>query len=109
MSEVVSFRLSKDNPREAKAREVLRRLYHDGYSIRHILTEALLLFDTKDEHDPFADVNQALEKIGQMLEGLQKKQVVVAASKTTEPEQPPLSAEFLSSVRQVVKPGMKRG
>ena len=45
MSDVISFRLDKDNPREEKARQVLKYWYEEGYSLRHIMTEALLRLD----------------------------------------------------------------
>ena len=42
MSRVTSFRLSKENPREAKAYEVLRAWRLKGHSARHTITKALL-------------------------------------------------------------------
>ena len=42
MSEVISFRLSKENPREALAYEILKGWHEKGHSIRHTITEALL-------------------------------------------------------------------
>ena len=45
MSDVISFWLDKDNPREEKARQALKAWYEEGYSLRHIMTEALLRFD----------------------------------------------------------------
>ena len=41
MSKVYSFRLDENNPREAQAREVIDAWVSKGYSLRHILTEAL--------------------------------------------------------------------
>lgn len=52
MSKVSSFRLSDDNPREAQAREVIEAWVEEGYSVRHIITEALLIdFDNKNGDD----------------------------------------------------------
>jgi len=42
MSKVFSFRLSEDNPREAQAMEVIDTWISQGYSLRYILTEALV-------------------------------------------------------------------
>ena len=45
MSKVYSFRLDENNPREAQAREVINAGAEDGYSLRYIVTEALLGLD----------------------------------------------------------------
>ena len=42
MSEVISFRQNKDNPREEKAVQVLRTWTAQGFNVRHTITEALL-------------------------------------------------------------------
>jgi len=42
MSDVISFRLDNDNPREQKARQALKDWYEKGYNLRHITTETLL-------------------------------------------------------------------
>ena len=48
MSKVFSFRLNDDNPREAQAREEIKAWVKEGYSLRYIITEALLIdFDNK--------------------------------------------------------------
>ena len=43
MSDVFSFRLESKNPREAQAREVIDAWAKQGYGLRHIMMEALLL------------------------------------------------------------------
>ena len=45
MSEVISFRLNKDNPREARALMVLKGWQEQGHNIRYIITEALVNLD----------------------------------------------------------------
>jgi hypothetical protein len=42
MSEVISFRLNKSNLREAQALEILKAWCSRGYSLRYVITEALL-------------------------------------------------------------------
>ena len=42
MSKVCSFRLDSDNPREAQAIEVIDNWVSQGYSLRNLLTEALI-------------------------------------------------------------------
>jgi hypothetical protein len=48
MSKVCSFRLNDDNLREAQARTVIEAWVEGRYSLRYIITEALLIsFDNK--------------------------------------------------------------
>jgi len=109
MSEVISFRLDKDNPREARAREVLHAWYAQGFSVRHVLTEALLALDEgqhQDEESEFAldEVNRALHQVIQMLERMQNGRYVA------DDDQPPRAAltdTFVASVRSAARPGMK--
>jgi hypothetical protein len=49
MSQVFSFRLDKNNPREAQARHVIEAWASRGYSLRYVLVEALLAYDYKEE------------------------------------------------------------
>jgi len=63
--------LDKDNPREEKARQVLKSWYEEGYRLRYIMTEALLRFD-KPQIDPiedavFEEINEKLNRISQLL------------------------------------------
>lgn len=50
MSKVFSFRLREDNPREVQAQDVIEAWISEGYSLRHILTEALLQYDNNGNH-----------------------------------------------------------
>jgi len=111
MSEVISFRLDKDNPREARALEVLRAWYAQGYSVRHILTEALLELEEsqqQDEVSAFAldEVNRALHQVIQMLERMQNGRYVAAAADDPKPKAA-LTNAFVASVRNAAKPGLK--
>ena len=59
MSKVYSFRLDAENPREAQAREVIDVWVSKMYSLRHILTDALIGYgchgDTTKEWDKVYD------------------------------------------------------
>ena len=48
MSEVISLRLGKENPRESKVNEILNAWFEKGFCTRNILTMALLEFDHPD-------------------------------------------------------------
>ena len=103
MSEVISFRLDAANPREAQAREVLRSWYAQGYSVRHILTEALLRLDEESEQETalaLAELNEMLDRVGQLLEQMQNGHYTAVASATTEQSQEVLSDAFVASVQE---------
>ncbi len=113
MSEVISFRLDRDNPREARAREVLRAWYAQGYSVRYVLTEALLSLEEsqqQDQESTFAldEVNRTLHQVMQLLERMQNGRYVAAAARDDD-QQPKaaLTETFVASVRSAAKPGMK--
>jgi len=69
MSEVISFRLDKDNPREKRALEILKTWCGDGYSVRYILTEALVRLD--DSKAALEDQNETLNQVSQLLRKLE--------------------------------------
>jgi hypothetical protein len=47
MSKVYSFRLDSENPREALAMDVINTWVSQGYSLRQILTDALINYQDK--------------------------------------------------------------
>jgi hypothetical protein len=47
MSKVYSFRLDSENPREALAMDVINTWVSQGYSLRRILTDALINYQDK--------------------------------------------------------------
>lgn len=63
MSKVFSFRLREDNPREVQAKEVVEAWISQGYSLRYILTEALIQYGNKGEYN---------EAIGDLVEELRQ-------------------------------------
>ena len=72
MSDIISFRLDKENPGEEKARKVLKYWYEEGYSLRYIMLEALLRLDEphvdQTEEATLGEVSEKLNRISQMLE-----------------------------------------
>jgi hypothetical protein len=69
MSEVISFRLDRNNPREAQALGVLKKGQEAGYSLRHVLTEALLALEASAEEEQA--VAQALLEVAGRLGQIQ--------------------------------------
>lgn len=78
MSEVISFRQNKDNPREAKALEILKARSAVGYKIRHIITDALLKLDDHRKSPStivaLDELNDTLIQVNQLLEQLENGQ-----------------------------------
>jgi hypothetical protein len=102
MSEVISFRLDKDNPREAQARAVLKTWVDKGYSVRHVLTEAMLAFGSTKDNVGIDDLSYKLDQISNMLQ------------KNDTPSNPEdsfniLSDNFMASIRNAAKPGVSLG
>ena len=67
MSKVYSFRLNDDNPREAQAMEVIEAWVEEGYSLRHVMIEALLQLMARDKDEN--DLHFFLEEIREMING----------------------------------------
>jgi hypothetical protein len=71
MSKVIGFRLSEDNPREAQAMDVIGTWVSQCYSLRHILTDALIKFRNNEElmimwdsiYKQLADIAESFEFI----------------------------------------------
>jgi len=57
MSEVISFRLDKENLREAKALMILHEWRKNGYSLRQTITEALVSLD-RDGHRSYSTIKE---------------------------------------------------
>jgi len=69
MSKVYSFRLSEGNPREIKAREVIETQISQGYSLRQILTEALISFG--GNYDNFNGMGKYLDQLSDLIRDLE--------------------------------------
>jgi hypothetical protein len=102
MSEVISFRLDKDNPREAQARAVLKAWIDKGYSVRHVLTETLLAYHGPQRNVDIDEISIKLDQISNILQqnGTPSKHEV---------RNNMLSDSFMESIRNAVKPGVSLG
>jgi hypothetical protein len=100
MSEVISFRLDKDNPREAQARAVLKARVDKGYSIRHVLTEALLSYQGSHRELNIHELSVKLDQISKLIQ--QNGNPPVASENNRG-----LSDQFLASIRTAAKQGVR--
>jgi hypothetical protein len=110
MSQVISFRLDPDNPREGKALVVLSKRQEQGYRVRHILTEALLSLAEGDQQSEMeqqmASVLAVLTEIRAILEQLQQRGVVEPVKRDQNTEEQ-VSEAFIVSVKSAAKPGIR--
>ena len=102
MSTVFSFRLDENNPREAQALQILQAWASRGYSLRHVLVEALLAY--KEDESREGNNSDALEQIIAMLQEMRNEH---------NHEHKPgdqdihLSNTFLNAVTRATRSGMR--
>ena len=104
MSKVYCFRLDDNNPREIQAREVIKAWISKGYSLRHILTEALTSFnETNNSHD---GVNDLIDQLRLIIE--RSSSVKMETKGESKDENPlPLSSTFMSELCKSMKVGIR--
>ena len=66
MSKVYSFRLDEHNPRENQAKEVIEAWILKGYSLRHIIAEALINFS--QSNDSWGEMNNLIDQLRLIVE-----------------------------------------
>jgi hypothetical protein len=109
MSEIYSFRLDKDNPRENCALNVILQWKLKGFSIRYILTEALIEFKARAENTKKSKTSDALaevlKQLNQLNEQLIRNSGLLIDDNASRTE---LAASFVTSIKREVKPGMRK-
>ena len=68
MSKVYSFRLDENNPREAQAMRVIDAWVDEGYSLRHVIAEALITY--RKETPNQNELVSAMEKLQDLITAL---------------------------------------
>jgi len=105
MREVFSFRLNNKNPHEAQAREVIETWVKQGYSLRNILTEALLLLGNQgDDSIKSGDITETVTRLSLLVERLEGRLDVGQHHPQAKSE---LSESFRSSIKMAAKPGVR--
>jgi len=111
MSDVISFRLSKDNLREAQAYEVLKAWYDKGYSVRHTITEALLRLDEPKLDSvtgaSLNDINRTLGQVRELLERIGNEDNSSQKSQNPARHCLSLNDNFIVSIKKTAKPGIR--
>lgn len=115
MSRVVSFRLDEDIVEEGQALEILEAWQTKGYSIRQIMTWALMALEgaeplnTEDNATgtTIAELKSVLGQAQEFLEVLRDMKAVPDEVKVPSQPKPILSEAFMSSVRKAARPGLQ--
>lgn len=100
MSKVYSFRLDSDNLREALAIEVIDARVTRGYSLRRILTDALI--NLEENAGNVKNWDRVYDQLSELIYGLengmvQREKVQVNST---------LSSQFVLAVKNSVKSGL---
>jgi hypothetical protein len=108
MSEVISFRLDPNNPREAGTLQILARCQEQGYSVRQVLTEALLKYDQAGMEQVLQlQMDEILTRLNEVRDQLEHIHVSgVQRTHQSEETQAVLSNAFVLSVKSAAKPGI---
>ena len=109
MSEVISFRLNKDNLREAKALLVLQERKTKGLSIRHTITEALLELDQAEkglDSTAIEGLKEVLSQANHLLSQIESSNPYPITKDQVYAGNSILSESFIASVKKSAKTGI---
>ena len=101
MSKVYSFRLDADNPREANAMEVINTWVSRGYSLRYILTEALI--KSGNVQDNSKRLVEYLDRISELVQEFDKDR----GSNDRREEKTKLPVAFIDAMKKSAKQGIR--
>ena len=111
MSEVISFRLDKDKPRESRALRVLKRWQEEGHNTRYIVTEALLLLDDSNKNElkvvMLAELNEKLKHVSQIFNQMEYDRTTKLKPSCQPTSETKLTDGFIQGIKEAVKPGTK--
>jgi len=100
MSKVYSFRLSEDNPREILAREMIDAKISQGYSLRQILTEALISYG--DNQGSQKGLDKYIDQLTELIQELDIKR----GSSIRSDHALGLSSSFVNAMKRSAKQGI---
>ena len=109
MSEVISFRLDKENPREAKALLILQEWRKKGYSVRQTITDALVRLDNNGHNSDSSieELNEALSQVNHLIRLIESDKSTIIKDKGMSNPKSDLSTSFVASVKKSAKVGLK--
>lgn len=102
MSQVFSFRLDENNPREAQAKQVIEAWASRGFSLRYVLVEALLAYTDQETRQ-----NNYYSVLEQILTILQELRVEPGPNNGQINQDKRLSEPFLNAIAKATRPGLR--
>lgn len=102
MSKVYSFRLDSDNPREAQAIEVIDTWVSQGYSLRNLLTEALIKRGINQDNS--SKLIEYMERLSELVQEIDKG----VGSNYRGEEVTRLPVAFVDAMKKSYKQGIRR-
>ena len=110
MSKIISFRISEDNPREKIALEILRERAVQGYSIRQTIVDSLLCLRENsiscEGGSNYSSVIKSIESLSTLFHNYFTDKPIIERNDMGS-QQIDLSPSFLTSIKTVLKPGLK--
>lgn len=109
MSKVFSFRLNKENPREARAIAILEAKMNDGISIRQVIIDGLLALSSNPSEVLLIENEKLISVMQNFLVLLNNGAEIThldEVEKRKNREGDPISDQFRASVRKEVKKGL---
>ena len=111
MSKVISFRLDESNQREALAIQIIDKFKKEGYSLRHIITEALLKYtDTHSysfEQEILNGMSAQLCSIERLLQSGSHPDSIASIKRIKRDDYSLLSDTFIAAVMKSAKAGLQ--
>lgn len=110
MSEVISFRVDENNPREKLALKILKQRINQGFSIRQIIIDSLVSSEERTEPAESGNEMKAIMNSIERLANLFSKAFVTQTQQNVpieNQEEMELPNSFLSSIKSVIKPGIQ--
>jgi len=99
VSKVYCFRLNDKNPREAQAKKVIEASVEKGYSLRHVIVDALLFYKNPEMEE--SKLISVLEQLQDLILAFDKQTLPLQSSDTM------LSISFLDAVKHSARSGVK--
>jgi len=101
MSKVYSFRLSEDNSREILAMKAIEDRISQGYSLRHILTKALIGYG--DHQNGLNELEKHIDRYSELI----RKLDINGVSNTRSDRDSGLSSSFIAALKRSAKQGIR--
>ena len=102
VSKVFSFRLNENNPREARVLEFIQTRASEGYTLRQIIIEGLLMASEKT-----SELEALSRRLDEVVFLIQKNKITDSVNKDHFSTSREVSSDFQELIKKAVKPGIR--